>query len=80
MGVPPLSDKENSFLEEMMLQLTGIDITKCPCCNKDKMQLLEKMPKYRARAPNTQICAAGKNKKLKLDLVLWKTIGEVCPD
>ena len=39
-------------LEEMMLHLTGIDITICPCCNKGKMQLLAEIPRYRARAPN----------------------------
>jgi hypothetical protein len=40
-------------LEKMMLQLTGIDITVCPCCNKGRMQLLAEIPRYRARAPNT---------------------------
>jgi hypothetical protein len=44
--------KRDSSLEEMMLQLTGTDITTCPCCNKGKMQLLEKIPMDRARAPN----------------------------
>jgi len=44
--------KIKASLEEMMLQLTGIDITTCPCCNKGKMQLLAEIPSYRARAPN----------------------------
>jgi len=44
--------KMQASLEEMMLQLTGIDITTCPCCNKGKMQLLAEIPSYRARAPN----------------------------
>jgi len=44
--------KLEASLEEMMLQLTGIDITTCPCCNKGKMQLLAEIPSYRARAPN----------------------------
>jgi hypothetical protein len=44
--------KMQASLEEMMLQLTGIDITTCPCCNKGKMQLLAEIPCYRARAPN----------------------------
>jgi len=44
--------KMKASLEEMMLQLTGIDITTCPCCNKGKMQLLAEIPSYRARAPN----------------------------
>ncbi|MHC4456848.1 MAG: IS91 family transposase [Planctomycetota bacterium] len=37
---------------QMMLQLTGTDITSCPCCSKGKMQLLAELPMYRARAPN----------------------------
>ncbi len=44
--------KMKASLEEMMLQLTGIDITSCPCCNKGKMQLIVELPSYRARAPN----------------------------
>jgi len=44
--------KIETSLEQMMLQLTGTDITICPCCNKGKMQLLAKIPMYRARAPN----------------------------
>jgi hypothetical protein len=39
-------------LEEMVLQLTGKDITVCPCCNKGKMKLLAEIPMCRARAPN----------------------------
>jgi len=44
--------KIQASLEEMMLQLTGIDITTCPCCKKGQMQLLAEIPNYRARAPN----------------------------
>ena len=45
--------KMEASLEEMMLQLTGIDITTCPCCNnKGKMKLLAEIPSHRARAPN----------------------------
>jgi hypothetical protein len=44
--------KMQASLEQMMLQLTGIDITTCPCCNKGKMKLLAEIPGYRARAPN----------------------------
>jgi len=44
--------KMQASLEEIMLKLTGIDITTCPCCNKGKMQLLAEIPGYRARAPN----------------------------
>jgi hypothetical protein len=45
-------------LEDMMLQLTGIDITTCPCCNKGNMKLLAQIPNYRARAPNNRARAA----------------------
>ena len=44
--------KTKTSLEKMLLQLTGIDITTCPCCNKGKMQLLAEIPMHRARAPN----------------------------
>jgi hypothetical protein len=43
--------KMKASLEQMMLQLTGIDITTCPCCNQGKMKLLAEIPMYRARAP-----------------------------
>jgi hypothetical protein len=44
--------KSQASLEQMMLQLTGTDITTCPCCNQGKMKLLAEIPMYRARAPN----------------------------
>jgi hypothetical protein len=50
--------KLQTSLEEMMLQLTGIDITSCPCCNKGKMQLIVELPSYRARAPNNLAAVA----------------------
>jgi hypothetical protein len=50
--------KTKASIEEMMLQLTGIDITSCPCCNKGKMQLLAEIPGYRARAPNNRATVA----------------------
>ena len=50
--------KLEASLEEMMLQLTGIDITTCPCCNKGQMQLLAEIPHYRARAPNNLAAVA----------------------
>ncbi len=50
--------KTQASLEEMMLQLTGIDITTCPCCNKGRMQLLAEILRYRARAPTYLPAAA----------------------
>ena len=56
--LPTQLAKTQASLEEMMLQLTGIDITTCPCCNKGQMQLLAEIPSYRARAPNNLACVA----------------------
>lgn len=56
--LPTQLAKTQASLEEMMLQLTGIDITTCPCCNKGRMQLLAEIPSYRARAPNNLACVA----------------------
>jgi len=50
--------KLEASLEEMILQLTGIDITTCPCCNKGQMKLLAEIPSYRARAPNNLAAVA----------------------
>ena len=45
------AEKALSSVEDMMLKLTGIDITTCPCCHKGKMQLVQEIPKYLARPP-----------------------------
>jgi len=55
--LPTVADKSQSSLEQMMLKLTGTDITTCPCCNQGKMKLLREIPMYRARAPNYLISA-----------------------
>ena len=45
-------------LEEMMLQLTGTDITICPCCSKGKMRLIGELF-IRSRGPTVlNVCAA----------------------
>ena len=44
--------KSQGSLEHMVLQLTGTDITTCPCCSQGKMKMLAEIPMYRARAPN----------------------------
>ena len=51
--------KMAASLEDMMLKLTGVDITLCPCCKKGKMYLVEEIPKFRARAPNNMAYVAG---------------------
>jgi hypothetical protein len=59
MGVSAPPEKKVTSLEQMLLQLTGTDITACPCCSKGKMQFFAQIPKYRARAPNSLVCAVG---------------------
>jgi len=46
------AEKVLASVENMMLKLTGIDITTCPCCKKGKMQLVQEIPKYLAWPPN----------------------------
>jgi hypothetical protein len=59
MGLSALITKDMLPLEEMMLQLTGIDITTCPGCHRGKMQIFAQIPQYRARAPNRLVGAVG---------------------
>ena len=59
MGVSASLEREIASLEEMMLQLTGTDITTCPCCSKGKMQFFAEIPKGRARPPNHLTCSVG---------------------
>jgi len=37
-------ETEKNSIEEMMLKLTGVDITKCPCCKKGTMRVVYEMP------------------------------------
>jgi len=59
MGVSAPAEKEVACLEEMVLQLTGTDITTCPCCNKGKMHFFTQIPKGRARSPSHLACLVG---------------------
>ena len=59
MRLPDPLENEIPALEEMMLRLTGIDITACPCCNKGKMRLIAEIPRPRARSPNNLARALG---------------------
>jgi len=59
MGVSAPPEKEVASLEEMMLQLTGTDITTCPCCNKGKMHFFTEIPKSRARPPSHLTSSVG---------------------
>ena len=52
MGLFDPIDKAVANVESMMQDLTGMDITLCPCCKKGKMQLYREIPKGSARPPN----------------------------
>jgi hypothetical protein len=43
--------KITQSLEQMMVKLTGIDITRCPCCKKGTMLPLMELPGYRGKNP-----------------------------
>ena len=58
MGLSDPPEKHNTCVEEMMLQLTGVDITVCPCCRKGRMQLVFEIPEGLARSPNPLAFAA----------------------
>jgi hypothetical protein len=42
---------EVASCEQLIKQLTGIDITACPNCSKGKMRLVYEIPLHRARSP-----------------------------
>ena len=46
-------------VEDMICQLTGVDITACPCCHQGKMLFLVEIPHYWARAPTRRVACAG---------------------
>jgi len=50
-ALPETGKIAEKSVEEMMLSLTGTDISLCPCCGKGKMQVIEEIPNY------TGICA-----------------------
>lgn len=55
-GVATPDENEVATLEKMMLQLTGIDITSCPCCTEGKMRFFAEIPKGRAGPPTQLAC------------------------
>jgi hypothetical protein len=64
--LPPQLEQVNASIEDMMVELTGIDITQCPCCNKGKMSLFKEIPKLGGnhtqnsiRPPNYKRAASG---------------------
>jgi len=59
LGLAPASYTPPACLEELMSQLTGVDITTCPCCHRGHMHLLFEIPNYWARAPTRRLACAG---------------------
>jgi hypothetical protein len=64
--LPPQPNQINASLEEMMIKLTGTDITLCPCCKSGKMLPFKDIPKLEGnhpknsiRPPNYQMVASG---------------------
>ncbi len=58
MGLSDPPEKQSASVEEMLRQLTGVDITVCPCCRKGRMQLFFEIPESLARSPNPLAFAA----------------------
>jgi len=56
LGLSALPEKETASIEDMMLQLTGTDITVCHCCGEGKMQFFAEIPKSRPRPPDHVAC------------------------
>jgi hypothetical protein len=55
----PVTQTALTAAEDLMRQLTGVDITACPCCHQGKMLFLAEIPNYWARAPCRRLaCAA----------------------
>jgi len=50
-GNAQLPEKTNETIEEMMLRLTGTDITCCPECGKGRMRLVKKLAKPSGQSP-----------------------------
>ncbi len=59
MGLTARAVKTTLLLAEMIQKIVGFDITRCPCCNTGKMHFFVEITQYRARAPNSLLCAAG---------------------
>ena len=56
LDLPPQKDKAvEQSMEEIIRELTGIDITTCPCCKKGKMQLVAEIPRYSGLSPKQLI-------------------------
>ena len=52
MGLAVPAEKPTATAQQVMRELTGTDITVCPCCQKGRMELYLEIPKVLARPPN----------------------------
>jgi len=59
LGLAPAAHTPPASLEELMSQLTGVDITACPCCHRGHMHFVFEIPNYWARAPTRRLACAG---------------------
>lgn len=51
-------------IEEIMLTLTGIDITICPCCKKGRMRTITQLTRYTGLNPKSTVQAASLRKAI----------------
>jgi len=49
--MPSLPDKTISSIEKLMLKLTQVDITKCPCCKTGTLEFVTEIPLYGGKHP-----------------------------
>ena len=52
MGLSVPAEKPTATAQQVMRELTGTDITVCPCCQKGRMEFYLEIPKVLARPPN----------------------------
>jgi hypothetical protein len=55
LNLPSQLLKITHCLQDMMLKLTGIDITLCPCCMKGRMQPVADIPRHSGKHPHSFI-------------------------
>ena len=49
---PELPKPSEKTTQQLMLELTGIDVTKCPLCKKGTMKVIAQLPKFSATSLN----------------------------
>jgi len=52
LGIDPSPpEPQTKTTEELVFELTGIDLTACPCCHRGRMQSVEEIPRFKAPVP-----------------------------